>query len=764
MELCGRYFSREVLDRIRQTVESEPRISRRELSRRVCSWLDWRSVNGAWCEVSCRKALAELNRQAVIRLPEIQGSAAFAWKTSRTTMDLPAVPDVACKLEELGRIEVFPVFSRDSKDSRTWNALMDHYHYLGGGPLCGAQIRYMVRSENIGWLGALGFSSGPRHLRARDEWIGWSDRAHRANLRKIICNSRFLILPTVCVKNLASHVLALALARVCQDWEERFCYRPVLAETFVDPTRHKGTCYRAANWIEVGQTAGRTSPFSNGKTPGCRKDIYAYPLCDDWRRILCDEPDTPIVSQARPTSFDDWIHEEFFSVELYDSRLRKRLFQIARSFFERPGALVPQACQGSQAKTKAAYRFFENKKVDMELLLRPHIESTTERIKEHPVVLSVQDTTILDYTSHQTTQGLGPTNTKNDKAVGLILHDTMAFTQEGTPLGLVDAQCWARDPAEAGKRDKRKELPIEQKESFKWIRSYRASADIQTRCPETMIVSVGDREADIYELFYEASQVESGPKLLIRAERSRNRKIGGRYLWDEMAEQDVAGGLLLHIPRRGSQRARDAKLEVRFAELTLNSPKRLKLPSVKVWAVYVTEVDYAADVANPLEWMLLTTVEVRNLEQAVLIVKWYAARWNVETYHKVIKSGCRIKDRLLRTADSLQACFGIDLVVAWRVFFLVKQGRETPDAPCDLVLTEDEWKVLWVYENQTTPPSVAPSLNWATRTIAKMGGFLGRRGDGHPGPTTIWRGLDRLHSMVIFYQRASSLFKARDGP
>lgn len=764
MELCGQYFSTELLDRIGETLKAEPSISRRKLSRRVCAWLGWRGVDEKLCEVSCRKALAELDRRGLIRLPKLRQSNPFVSGGTKPVGEPPDIPEVECDLGELGEIRVFPVSSRYSKNSRIWNALMEHYHYLGRGPLCGAQIRYLVQSDAVGWLGALSFSAATWRLRARDFWIGWSDRAHRANLQKIICNSRFLILPTVKVKNLASHVLAQATGRVCQDWEERYPYRPVLVETFVDPSRHKGTCYRAANWIEVAQTAGRKSTFPNGKVPGGRKDIFAYPLCDEWRTILCQEPDTPVGFHPRPESFDDWVHEEFFSVELYDTRLRQRLFQIAHDFFEQPGTLIPQASHGSISKAKAAYRFFSNKRVSMDRLLKPHVESTTQRIKEHAVVLSVQDTTILDYSSHHATKGLGPTNTKKDKAKGLILHDTMAFTPEGTPLGLVNVQCWARDPAQAGKRDKRKELPIEEKESYKWITSYRAAADIQADCPDTTIVSVGDREADIYELFHEAYQTKGGPEILIRAERSRSRKVGERFLWDEMAAREAAGAFLIQIPRRKSQRAREAKVQIRFAEVELKPPRGRELPPLKVWAVYVVEIDAPKGLKNPLEWMLLTTVETTNLEQALQIVKWYTIRWNIEIYHKVIKSGCRIKDRLLHEVDSLRACLAIDLVVAWRVFSLVKLGREMPDLSCECLLTQDEWKVLWAYENQTTPPQTPPTIEWAARKIAKMGGYLGRKGDGPPGATTMWRGLNRLQTMVSFYQRASWAITPRDGP
>ena len=159
---------------------------------------------------------------------------------------------------------------------------------------------------------------------------------------------------------------------------------------------------------------------------------------------------------------------------------------------------------------------------------------------------------------------MGPINTKADKATGLILHDTLAFSEEGTPLGVIDAQCWARDPEDRGKRERRKSLPIEQKESMKWLRSFRKLAEVQALCPDTLLVSIGDRESDLHELFAEAAREAAGPKLLVRAERSRNRRTEDGPLWDTVSKQPVAGELKLHIPKRGNRRARDALLDVRF--------------------------------------------------------------------------------------------------------------------------------------------------------------------------------------------------------
>lgn len=766
MWISGQWFGSEVVEHIASTVKSEPTISRRGLSRRVCEWLDWRAPNGKLRELSCRKALVQLARRGQVDLPGYEPVPGFTRPVVRQEKP-PVVAEVECSLAELGEIEVVPVSSRYSKASGIWNGMLDAYHYLGGGPLCGAQIRYLVCSSQYGWLGGLSFSAATRRLKDRDQWIGWSERARRANLEQLVCNSRFLIVPSVHVPNLASHVLSLCAVRIRADWEQRYGYKPVLLETFVDGERFAGTCYQAANWQRVGQTAGRSDGYSNGKVSTGKKEIYLYPLARDWQSTLCKEPEDPLVLRSSIQPPADWVEEEFCGARIVDDRLRQRLYTLAQDFFARPGELIPQACSGSVAKSKAAYRFFRNKGVDMKALLKGHIEATAQRVRTHKVVLAVQDTTTLNYTAHRSTEGLGPINTKNDNGVGLILHDTLSFSLEGTPLGLLDVQCWSRDPEEAGKKEKRKQLPIEQKESFKWLQSYQAVAEVQALCPETMLVSVGDREADIHELFLQAQQTEGGPKLLVRSERSRNRKVlddEQTFLWEKMSAEPVVGQLGIQIPRSGSRAARTAKLELRTSAVTLKCPQGKRLDPVGAWAVYAREVDHGPEVKSPLEWMLLTTVETSGFEQAVERLRWYTLRWGIEVYHRVIKSGCRIQDRQLCEADRIETCLAIDLVVAWRIFWLVKQGRETPNVPCDIFFEQDEWKTLCAVVRQEPPPDTPPMLRDAVRMTAKLGGFLGRKSDGEPGTITLWRGLQRLGNMVIGYQAALSLPRQRDGP
>lgn len=749
MRICGLEFTSSVIDLIGQTLNVIPSISRRSLARDICDRMEWKATSGRPKETACRKALDVLNERGLISLAESNVVRSHYHLSDNDSTRVPNSVETDCTLGELGQIEIRMIANRYVKLSAVWNDLMNTYHYLGSGPLYGAQIRYLVHSSVQGYIGAMSFSSPAWVLKKRDEFIGWTEAARRSNLQRVVCNSRFLIVPTVRVQNLASHVLGQCVRRLGSDWKARYGIDPVLLETFVDPKRFSGSSYRGANWIRVGRTSGRRG--AQKEKEGGPKEIFIYPLRSDWQRILCAEPEARLT--GKPTGeFADWVEDEFASVELYDPRLRRRLFDMVRDFYAQPQSSIPQAC-GSQAKTKAAYRFFGNERVTMDRVLHAHTESTVERIKAHSVVLAVQDTTTLNYTTHHATEDVGPIGPGNSDAVGLVVHDTMAFTPEGTPLGLLDVQCWARDPQDRAKKHRRKELPIEQKESMKWLNSYRAVSEARKLCPRTMLVSIGDRESDIYELFVEALKDPQGPKLLVRCERSRNRQSEGEHLWEKMAGLAVSGIQVAHVPRKGCQLAREARLEVRHSQVQLKPPKGKGLEAITVWMVYARETDYPKAVKSPLEWMLLTTVETHTFEQACERLGWYARRWGVEVYHRTLKSGCRIEDRLLGTADSLESCLAVDMVVAWRIYHLTMLGREVPNLPCTIFFEEAEWKALYILAKKTTElPSEEPTLRQAIRMVASLGGFLGRKGDGEPGTTTLWRGLQRLEPVIEFYR------------
>ena len=750
MRLFGQPFTAGIIERIRDAVSAEAELTRSALSRRVCAWLNWSGPNGRPREVSARKALVELERRGVVTLPPARRLPP-QWRSDAPPEPWQA-PGFAGALEALGGVELIAV--EGGELSALWTRMMASHHPLGPGPLCGAQRRYLIHSPVAGWLGGLAFSAAAWQLAARDEWIGWCAQARRANLERVVANSRFLLLPTVEVPNLGSHVLALAARRVAADWIVHYGQAPVLLETFVDEAHFAGTVYRAANWQRVGRTTGRGR--QGGGNADAAKGVYVLPLHKDWRSVLCPAP-APTLRPPDAVAREDgdsgsWASREFGGVALLDGRLRTRLIRLAEAFFAQPMASINTALHGDAGQTKAAYRFFKNPQVNLQTLLHPHYQSTLARIAAQPRVLVVQDTTSLNYDAHPATQGLGPINTRADGAQGLKLHDTLALTPEGVPLGLVDIQVWARDPKETGQAKQRKQRPIEEKESLRWLTSFRRTAEFQRLCPDTRLVSIADRESDLYELFQEATLDPNGPDLLIRANRTTQRQVEveeeRRPLWTHLPAQPLAGRFELKIPGRGGRKARLAELELRFAKVQLPPPKRLQAPPIALWAIHAVEPDPPQG-SEAVEWLLLTTVPTDTLEEAFERLDWYAARWNIEVYHRTLKSGCRIEDRRLGDADRLESCLAIDLVVAWRILYLTKLGRETPDLPCSVFFEEAEWKALYCYLDKTPiPPETPPPLGEAMRRLAKLGGFLGRKGDGHPGATTLWRGFDKLYYLT----------------
>jgi hypothetical protein len=448
----------------------------------------------------------------------------------------------------------------------------------------------------------------------------------------------------------------------------------------------------------------------------------------------------------------DWAEEEFGRCRL-SAPLTGRLMTMARDFWARPMAGIPEACE-SVTKMQAAYRFLSNDDVLFETLLQPHYAATEERISgvgQGAVVLVAQDTTSVNYSALNSTDGLGPIGTTVDGAQGLHLHSSLAMTEQGVPLGFVDAQCWARDPQEFGKKAQRHALPIEDKESWRWIKGYQAVAAVQRRNPHIQLVSVADREADIYELFEEALREPGSARLLVRAKH--NRKLQGEQerLFETIQAQPVVGYQCVQLPRQHNRAKREAKLAIRFASVTLCPPKsKPGLANLAVQMVLAQEVD-APEGAEPIEWALLSTAAVDSFEQACEKVAWYTQRWGIEVFHRTLKSGCKIEDRQLGEGERLQACLAIDMVVAWRIHHMVKLGREVPDLPADVYFDNDEIAVLVAYEvkfRKRPRGAPAPSLRDAIRMTAKHGGFLGRKSDGEPGTETLWRGLVRLDGLT----------------
>lgn len=282
---CGRTFENAQIELIRTLIAEHPHLNRARLSRLVCEALPWQGTEGRSKQMSCRVALLRMQADGLIELPPPRNGNGNARPYARRTPG--AEPDLFgldAPVDALVDLRIEPVNSH--RQSHLWNEYIDRYHYLRYQPLNGAQLRYFVWSDNRP-LALLGFAGAAWKLQARDRFIGWSARQRQARLHLIVNNSRFLILPWVRCHNLASRVLAICARRLAADWQQRYGYRPVLLETFVEAPRFKGTCYRAANWTCVGQTRGRGKRDVHHRHALPRKSVWMYPLAPDPRRILC---------------------------------------------------------------------------------------------------------------------------------------------------------------------------------------------------------------------------------------------------------------------------------------------------------------------------------------------------------------------------------------------------------------------------------------------------------------------------------------------
>jgi hypothetical protein len=451
----------------------------------------------------------------------------------------------------------------------------------------------------------------------------------------------------------------------------------------------------------------------------------------------------------------DWAEWEFGTANLGDPRLVRRLVEVGRDFYARPQANIPEASQ-SRARTKAAYRLLDQRGIGMKALLSAHGRATVERARQESVVLAVQDTTSLNYTGiKDICQGLGTVGTDHSGAVGLIVHDTVTFTPAGLPLGVLDAQVWAR------KKKRNPTQPIKQKESRKWLVSYEQACTLQTECGRrTTVVSVGDREADLYELFCAARDRKNGAHLLVRAAQNRCVRQECGYLFDHLQGLAAAGQYELPLEARAGRKARVAQLSVRFAKVTLEAPKGKKnLGPLDIYAVLAREEDPPPRV-TPLEWLLLTTLPVHIFAQAQQRLSWYSVRWAIEVFHRTLKSGCRIEDRQLENARRLENCLAIDMVVAWRILYLRHLSRVDPDAPCTVYFAQHEYEALYTVTHRgQVLPKTPITIRQATHQVAMLGGFLGRKGDGEPGTETLWRGLQRLDAICIGWLAAHQTFQ-----
>jgi len=437
-----------------------------------------------------------------------------------------------------------------------------------------------------------------------------------------------------------------------------------------------------------------------------------------------------------------WVENEMKASRMIDKRLTKRLSVILESLSDNPEESIPSACQG-WTETQAVYRFLDNGNVGLDEILSGHKAATFERIRQQPMVLLAQDTTFLDFGMEQAV-GLG--TLRRTQSEHYLLHPTVAFTPSRVNLGVVGAKLWQRpDEPVAHLRNKK---PIEQKESFRWLESYALACEVQRCCPETLVVSVADREGDIHEWFVAAQNrpLKEKAEFIVRAKCNRRTQTEDdeySYLWDELAACPKLGRRRFKTPRSGNKPSRSATLEIRAKELEFCGRQGKALQPVHVYAVYAKEVRPPQG-EEPIEWMLLTSLAVEDLVTAQAVVDWYRCRWEVEMYFRVLKQGCQIERLRLEKDRRLFNAIAVYMSVYWRVHTITMQSRVWTDVSCEVMFSAREWKTICLMQTRKKPPKRAPNLRTVTRMLAQLGGFLARKGDGEPGVRNIWRGYRAL--------------------
>src|SRR5215468_3427176 len=424
---------------------------------------------------------------------------------------------------------------------------------------------------------------------------------------------------------------------------------------------------------------------------------------------------------------DVWVERELDGCAFPDQRLKDRLGKLLGDLGRRIGGTIPAACQ-DWAATKAAYRFFDNPRIDEAVILAGHFAATTARFAATPgTALVLHDTTEFSFT-RDTPEGIGQLSFVKGRHVthtvcGLLMHSSLVVTTDGVPLGLAAAKFWTRQKFKGTNARKRSvnptRVPIEQKESVRWLDNLKQATSrlgAPARC-----VHVGDREGDIFELFCAAG--EAGTHFLVRTCVDRLAGQGKTTVAKKMAREPIRGSHEVEV-RDDHGRASTARVYLRFCRMTIHPPvgKQNRYPPLSLTVIHAHERG-TPEGRGPIQWNLLTDLPVEDLAAAVEKLNWYASRWKLETYHKVLKSGCQAEQAKLRTAERLTNLLAVLCVVGWRVFWLTMASRATPDAPPEVAFTPAEVAVL---DRVAGGPLPAPdrTVSHYLVVVAKLGGYL----------------------------------------
>jgi hypothetical protein len=461
-----------------------------------------------------------------------------------------------------------------------------------------------------------------------------------------------------------------------------------------------------------------------------------------------------------------WIYNEFTGADLGDERLNKRLVMTAGFLGASPVAPINQACLDWRG-IKGAYRFFDNNRADAAKIRAPHIAAAGQRMIAatdggQKVLLAASDTAFIAY-KHPVVTGIGPIGKDNKDGLGLVMHSVLVMTTEGTPLGVLHQNIWARDevPEETHqeKIERLQQTPIEEKESWKWEK---ASEDLRQHTPRGVkVVELDDREGDFYEHLVGQERRKSWYVIRARVDRLlvEEDNDGHARMREVLEAAEVLGTMVVQIQGNDDRKTRTATVEIKAEAVTIPQPQRRgrakdpTLPDeITVRLVSATEISTPPAGEETISWVLLTNMQVPNFDAAREKVLWYSKRFVIETFHKVLKSGLKVEDCRLETATRLTRHLAVCSIIAVRMMNVAYLSRESPDLSADKVFAKQELDALHVQLREGPPPRRAPSLKEAVRMVVKLGGNPDRRRD-KPGMTVMWRGWRKMYGAVRLMRR-----------
>ena len=447
------------------------------------------------------------------------------------------------------------------------------------------------------------------------------------------------------------------------------------------------------------------------------------------------------------------IEDEFLFADFFDQRLNKRGSRLLNTFYENVGNSIPGACKG-KTEIEAAYRFFGNKQVNPNRILAPHMISTIERIKKQDLVLLVQDSTDINAKHMEKVEGLGFIN--DTTRPGCISHTMIACTPNRLCLGVISNKFIIREKEKIENKNKEtnKNKDITEKESYKWIEAYKKGIEIAKKAPKTKFICVADREADLYELFLEVKKEKNRIPILVRAFQNRNielldndRKIKTK-IKKASSELSTIGKIKFTIPKRKNKKSKVITQSIKTSTAIIKPPKwKRQLGEIEIQILILEEINPPKG-EKPISWILLTTLPISNLEEAKIVVNHYLARWSIEVFFHVLKTGCKIEKLQFKNSHNLLNCVTLFMIISWRVLFVTFLGRNCPKLSCALLFDKNEWQSVYAVVKKKKPPSKPPNLGEVTRMTAMLGGFLGRKCDKEPGPKVMWKGLQALYNCV----------------